>query len=61
MGVDYEEGESLRLDILGQYPGFNEPSAFSNSRPESEKNQGKHVVHFGASHPSRVILPFVKL
>jgi hypothetical protein len=61
MGVDYEEGESIQVDILGQFPGFTEVAAFSKPRPESEKNKGTHVVHFGGQYPSRVILPFVPM
>jgi uncharacterized protein len=59
MGVDYEEGESIQVDILGQFPGFTEVAAFSVPRPDHEKNKGTHVVHFGGEYPSRVILPFV--
>ena len=61
MGVDYEAGESIQVDILGQYPGFTEVAAFSKPRPESEKNKGTHVVHFGGETPSKVILPFVTM
>lgn len=61
MGVDYEEGESVEVDILGQYPGFTEVAAFSKPRPDHEMNKGEHTVHFGAEFPSRVILPFVPL
>ncbi|KAM5364995.1 hypothetical protein ACJZ2D_011255 [Fusarium nematophilum] len=61
MGVDYDEGESIQVDILGQYPGFTEVAAFSKPRPESEKNKGEHRVHFGGEYPSRVILPFVDI
>ncbi|KAF4974425.1 hypothetical protein FZEAL_8668 [Fusarium zealandicum] len=60
MGVDYEEGESIEVHVLGQYPGFTEVAAFSKPRPDSEKNKGEHVVHFGGGYPSRVILPFVE-
>ncbi|KAJ9480421.1 PepX_C domain-containing protein [Pseudozyma hubeiensis] len=61
MGVDYEAGESIQVDILGQWPGFSEVAAFHKPRPESEKNKGVHKVHFGGQYPSRVILPFVPL
>jgi hypothetical protein len=61
MGVDYDAGESIQVDILGQYPGFTEVAAFSKPRPDSEKNKGEHVVHFGGEYPSRVILPFVSV
>lgn len=61
MGVDYDAGESIQVDILGQWPGFTEVAAFHKPRPESEKNKGIHTVHFGGEYPSRVILPFVPL
>ncbi|KAH6693755.1 Alpha/Beta hydrolase protein [Plectosphaerella plurivora] len=61
MGVDYDAGESIQVDILGQYPGATEVAAFSKPRPDSEKNKGEHVVYFGGEYPSRVILPFVEL
>ncbi|KAM6511469.1 PepX-C domain-containing protein [Fusarium falciforme] len=61
MGVDYQAGESIQFDVLGQYPGFTEVTAFSKPRPDSEKNKGRHTVHFGGDYPSRVILPFVEL
>jgi predicted acyl esterase len=62
MSVDYEEGESIQVDILGQFPGLvEELSAFSKPRPDHELNKGTHVVHFGPEHPSRVILPFVNI
>lgn len=61
MGVDYEEGESIQVDILGQWPGFDEVAAFSKPRPEYELNKGEHIIHFGGEFPSRVILPFVPL
>ncbi|EPS31224.1 hypothetical protein PDE_06179 [Penicillium oxalicum 114-2] len=61
MGVDYEEGESIQVDVLGQWPGFTEVAAFSKPRPDHEKNKGEHVIHFGGEYPSRVILPFVPM
>ena len=59
MGVDYDAGESIQVDVLGQFPGFTEVAAFSKPRPDSEKNKGNHVVYFGGEYPSRVILPSV--
>jgi predicted acyl esterase len=59
IGTDYDAGESIQVDILGQYPGFTEVAAFSKPRPDYEKNKGDHVVHFGNEHPSCIILPFV--
>jgi predicted acyl esterase len=61
MGVDYEAGESIRVDILGQYPGWTEVALFSKPRPDYEKNKGTHIVHYGGMYPSRVILPFVDI
>lgn len=61
MGVDYNAGESIQVDILGQWPGFTEVAAFSKPRPESEKNKGTHVVHLGGEYASKIILPFVPL
>lgn len=61
MGVDYEAGESIQVDILGQFPGFTEVAAFHKPRPDSEKNKGRHTVYFGGEHPSRVILPVVPM
>ncbi|KAH8881276.1 alpha/beta-hydrolase [Thozetella sp. PMI_491] len=59
MGNDFDAGESIQVQIHGQYPSFNETSAFSKPRPESEKNHGEHIVHFGGDYQSHVILPIV--
>ncbi|KAF5686007.1 cocaine esterase [Fusarium circinatum] len=61
MGVDYEEGQTLQVDILGQYPGFTEVAAFSKPRPDSEKNKGQHKIHYGGDYPSKVIIPIVSV
>ncbi|KAI0973190.1 Alpha/Beta hydrolase protein [Xylaria arbuscula] len=62
MGVDFDKGESIQLDILGQWPGFKDGvNQGSAPRPDHERNKGKHVVHFGGSHPSHLILPFVNV
>lgn len=60
-GVDYQADESIQVDILGQYPRFTEVAAFSKPRRDSEKNKGRHTVHFGGDYPNRVILPFLEL
>lgn len=61
MGVDFDEGESLSMQVSGQWPSIAEYKAFSEDRPEWERNKGVHFVHCGGQTPSRVILPFVPL
>ncbi|KAF2022407.1 alpha/beta-hydrolase [Aaosphaeria arxii CBS 175.79] len=61
MGVDFDEGETLSVQISGSYPSIAEFTAFSKPRPEEEKNKGEHRIHCGPQTPSRVILPFVPL
>lgn len=58
MGIEFEAGESLRVQISGQYPLVREFPQFLPP-PVDERNRGSHKVHFGGSHQSRVILPFV--
>jgi predicted acyl esterase len=57
MGLQYEQGESIRLDISGSNPLWPELST-SNAEP---MNKGQHTVHFGGSHASHLILPHVSL
>ncbi|CAK7205262.1 hypothetical protein SEUCBS139899_008029 [Sporothrix eucalyptigena] len=59
MGIEYEAGESLRVDVSGQYPLFKDYTAVVKAPPVEEKNVGKHIIHVSSEHPSRVILPFV--
>ncbi|KAL5361524.1 Alpha/Beta hydrolase protein [Aspergillus floccosus] len=59
IGYDFEEGESISMQISGQYPSHAEFKSFSKPRPESELNRGLHTVHFGGEYPSSLILPFV--
>lgn len=56
---DCDEGESIRIQISGQSPGFKEMQVKAPRRPEEEKNKGIHKIHFGGQYPSRVILPFI--
>ncbi|OGM51040.1 hydrolase [Aspergillus bombycis] len=60
MGVDFDAGESISLQVGGQYPSIAQDiTSFSKPRPEYELNKGKHTVHFGGEYPSHVILPFI--
>ncbi|PSN74785.1 alpha/beta-hydrolase [Corynespora cassiicola Philippines] len=59
MGVDFDEGETISVQVSGSFPAIAEYTAFSTPRPDEEKNKGEHRIHFGADTPSRVILPFV--
>jgi uncharacterized protein len=58
MSIEYQEGESLQLQISGQSPqdvSFNEIKGHAGN----VNNRGKHLVHFGGQYPSHLILPFV--
>ncbi|PYI32152.1 X-Pro dipeptidyl-peptidase C-terminal non-catalytic domain-containing protein [Aspergillus indologenus CBS 114.80] len=59
MGVDFDEGESISIQVSGQYPSIAEYKTWSKPRPEEELNRGKHYVHCGGDYPSSVILPFI--
>ncbi|PVH98843.1 alpha/beta-hydrolase [Periconia macrospinosa] len=61
MGVDFDEGESISVQVGGTFPSIAEYTTFSVPRPESEKNKGEHRIHCGPEHPSSIILPFVPL
>ncbi|KAH8729134.1 Alpha/Beta hydrolase protein [Phaeosphaeriaceae sp. PMI808] len=61
MGVDFDEGESISLQVSGFYPSLAEFSAFSVERPDHEKNKGEHKIHIGPDTPSKLILPFVPM
>lgn len=57
MGVDFDEGESLRVQVSGEYPLVEE---YKGAKVVLEvRNKGVHNVHVGGEYPSRVILPFV--
>ena len=57
MGLQYEKGQSIRLDISGSNPLWPELST-SNADPI---NKGQHTVHFGGKYASHLILPHVAL
>lgn len=59
-GIDYEAGQSIRVQLSGGNPTWPELQASGLSAGEQEVNKGQHVVHFGGEFPSRVILPFVE-
>lgn len=61
MGVDFEAGESISVQVGGQLPSIAEFAAWSSPRPEEERNKGTHKIHSGPEHPSSIILPFVPL
>ncbi|ORY01678.1 Alpha/Beta hydrolase protein [Clohesyomyces aquaticus] len=61
MGVDFDKGESISVQISGSFPSIAEYTAFSKPRPEHEMNKGTHKIHCGPGTPSRVILPFLKI
>ncbi|KAI5251051.1 alpha/beta-hydrolase [Aureobasidium subglaciale] len=54
MGVEYEAGEGFQFEISGHHRGM---KGFGNG--EHSKNEGKHVLHFGGVHDSRLILPII--
>ncbi|KAF7528413.1 hypothetical protein G7054_g10157 [Neopestalotiopsis clavispora] len=60
MGIDFEEGESLRVQISGQYPLIPEYKQ-ARPAPAESSNKGHHKVHVGGNYPSRIILPFVDI
>lgn len=61
MGVDFDEGESISVQVSDSFPTIAEYKAFSTPRSENEKNKGEHRDHAGLDTPRRVILPFVPL
>jgi predicted acyl esterase len=61
MGVEFEAGESLRVQVSGGYPLLKEES-FEEKKFTVEgvtDNTGMHKVHCGGEYESHVILPFV--
>jgi predicted acyl esterase len=57
MGIDFEAGESLSVQVSGEYPLVME---FGTKKMEIEdRNRGVHRVHLGGDLASHVILPFV--
>ena len=58
MGVEYEPGESIRVEIHGMGPLL--MGEFEMNNPFGElTSKGVHRVHIGEEFPSDVILPFV--
>lgn len=57
MGIDFEAGESLSVQVSGEYPLINE---FAGKKEiVEERNKGMHQVHLGGEYASHVILPFI--
>ncbi|GFZ47212.1 hypothetical protein JCM24511_04955 [Saitozyma sp. JCM 24511] len=56
MGILYEAGESIRVDIMASNPLWQELSETTLM-----DNKGVHKVHFGGEHPSCIILPFADI
>ncbi|KAB8217195.1 Alpha/Beta hydrolase protein [Aspergillus novoparasiticus] len=58
MGVEYEAGESLQVQVHGNSPllrgEFKEDNEF-----QELASHGTHNLHIGPDHPSCIILPFV--
>jgi predicted acyl esterase len=59
MGVQYEAGESIRVEVHGQSPTLRGEFPIDNKFPE-KASKGTHRVHIGAKLPSHIILPFVE-
>jgi predicted acyl esterase len=58
MGVEYEAGESIRVEVHGTSPLL--MGEFEPADPFKEAtSRGRHTVFFGGEHASHVILPFV--
>lgn len=57
LGIDFEAGEGLQVNISGRMPVFTMFDSIAEDR--SDVNVGFHNVHFGTENPSRIILPFV--
>lgn len=59
MGIEYEAGESISMQISGNFPLIAEYRDGSEAPPLEVKNKGTHKIHFGGEYPSHLILPFV--
>lgn len=60
MGIDFEDGESLSVQISGEYPLVDEFKGAKKPQLE-DRNRGTHKVHVGGGYASHVILPFVEI
>lgn len=58
MGIDFEAGESLSVQVSGEYPLVDEFQGRKKMQFE-DRNKGTHRVHVGGEYASHVILPFV--
>jgi hypothetical protein len=58
MGVDYEAGEGISVQVSGEYPLVQEFGPRKKVELE-ERNKGTHRVHVGGEWASHVVLPFV--
>ncbi|KAF9885272.1 hypothetical protein FE257_013070 [Aspergillus nanangensis] len=58
MGIEFEAGESLQVEVSGQYP-FHQEFNESATMLEEEMNKGVHQLHMGGEYPSRIVLPFI--
>lgn len=54
MGVEYEKGESIQLQISGNFRGMNDFDTVG-----AGLNVGTHIVHFGGDYDSHIVLPFL--
>ena len=60
MGIDFEAGECMSVQISGEYPLVDEFKGGGPTKEQvEERNKGDHVVHLGGKYASHVILPFV--
>ncbi|KAJ5371093.1 alpha/beta-hydrolase [Penicillium cataractarum] len=59
MGIEYQAGESISVQISGNFPLIAEYRDGSEIPPLEVKNRGRHKIHFGGEYPSHVILPFI--
>jgi len=58
MGVEYEAGESLQVQILGGNPSVATFKPLA-AKPRAGNNVGMHKIHYGGKYPSRIISPFL--
>ncbi|KAK7543031.1 Alpha/Beta hydrolase protein [Phyllosticta paracitricarpa] len=61
VSIDFDAGESVSVQVGGQFPSIAEYKSYSAPRPEHERNKGFHFIHSGPEHPSKVILPVVPI
>lgn len=55
LGIEFEAGESLALQISGHHMGITGP--FHTNK--HSKNKGRHNVHFGGPYDSHVVIPVI--